>query len=143
MTNLFSRLPFPLAISEPAGKHHVKSSDRARGASLALCQRMGFAENSLPEIRGRQEMQDLLRKTFSALDDERLVDVVQALRERVFAREPDDLLDTAIVNGVYECSFKPMVELLLRELLYLATTEALPFDERRQDMIAVMALAGF
>ena len=34
-------------------------------------------------------------------------------------------------------------ELLLRELLYLATTEALPFDERRQDMIAVMALAGF
>ncbi len=104
---------------------------------------MGFAENSLPEIRGRQEMQDLLRNTFSALDTESLVDVVQALRERVFGREPDDLLDTMLVNGVYECSFKPMVELLLRELLYLATVDAPPVDERRQDMIAVIALAGF
>ena len=104
---------------------------------------MGFAENSLPDIRGRQEMQDLLRSTFSALDTESLLDVVQALRERVFEREPDHLLDTVLVNGVYECSFKPMVELLLRELLYLATTDALPFDERRKDMIAVMALAGF
>ena len=104
---------------------------------------MGFAENSLPEIRGRHEMQELLRTTFSALDNDSLMDVVQALRERVFAREPDDLLDTVLVNGVYECSFKPMLELLLRELLYLATSQALPFDERRQDMLAVIALAGF
>jgi hypothetical protein len=102
---------------------------------------MGFAENSLPEIRGRQELEELVRATFSALESES--EIVHALRERVFARDPDELLDSVVSNGVCVWSFKPMVELLLRELLYLAREDRIPADERRQDMAAAIVLAGF
>jgi len=104
---------------------------------------MGFAENSPPEIRGRQEMQELIRATFSALEGESLAEIVHLLRERVFTRQPEELLDTVVSNGVSMWSFKPMVELLLRELLYLATAEDIASDDRLQEMAAVMVLAGF
>jgi len=48
-----------------------------------------------------------------------------------------------VSNGVSMWSFKPMVELLLRELLYLATAEDIASDDRLQEMAAVMVLAGF
>jgi hypothetical protein len=118
--------------------------DLQPGAALAFSPRsMGSAENSLPEIRGRQEMQDLVRATFAALENESMAEVVEALRDRVFTRHPDELLETTVQRDVCQWSFKPMVELMLREVLYLATSDQLPAAERRQEIAATIVLAGF
>ena len=88
-------------------------------------------------------MQDLVRATFAALENQSMAEVVEALRDRVFTRHPDELLETTVERDVCQWSFKPMVELMLREVLYLATTDQLPADERRQEIAATMVLAGF
>ena len=88
-------------------------------------------------------MQDLVRATFAALENESMTEVVQALRDRVFTRQPDELLETTVERGVCQWNFKPMVELMLREVLHLATSDEGPADERRQEIAATIALAGF
>ena len=88
-------------------------------------------------------MQDLVRATFAALENESMSEVVQALRDRVFARHPDELLETSVESGVCQWNFKPMVELMLREVLHLATNDQIAAGERRQEIAATIVLAGF
>ena len=104
---------------------------------------MGFAENSTPETRGKQEMHELVRATFAALEKAELAEFVRDLRDRVFAREPDELLETTIESGVCQWSFKPMVELMLRHVRDLAANDQIPAHERRLEIPATIELAGF
>ena len=104
---------------------------------------MGFAEHSTPETRGKQEMHELVRATFAALEEAELGDLVLDLRDRVFAHDPDQLLETTIENGVCQWSFKPMVELMLRHVLDLAANGRIPAHERRLEIPAAIELAGF
>ena len=104
---------------------------------------MGLAENSTPETRGKQEMHELVRATFAALEEAELAELVQDLRDRVFGRDPDELLETTIESGVYHWSFKPMVELMLRHVLDLAANDQIPAHERRLEIETTTELAGF
>jgi hypothetical protein len=104
---------------------------------------MGSAENPELETRGKEEMHELVRSTFAALEDAELPGMVKELRERVFARNPDDLLETTIDKDVCHWNFKPMVELMLRHVLGLARDEQISADERKLEINAVIELAGF
>ena len=104
---------------------------------------MGFAENSTPETRGKQEMHELVRATFAALEEAELAELVHDLRDRVFVRDPNELLETTIESGVCQWSFKPMVELMLRHALNLAANGQIPAHERRLEIAATIELAGF
>ena len=88
-------------------------------------------------------MHDLVRATFAALEGAELAELVHNLRDRVFVRGPDELLDTRIESGVCQWSFKPMVELMLRHALDVATSDKIPASERRLEIAATIELAGF
>ena len=105
--------------------------------------RMELAESRTPEIRGREEMHDLVRATFGALNDADLYEVAQELRDRVLGREPDELFDTALEDGICRWSFKPMVELIFRHVIGVASNERMPEHERRLEIAATMEFAGF
>jgi hypothetical protein len=104
---------------------------------------MGHAEESTPQAHGKQEMQELVRATFVALEEAEMSEFVRHLRERVFAREVDELLETSVESGICQWSFKPMVELMLRHVLYLAATPEIPPSERRLEIAATIEAAGF
>lgn len=104
---------------------------------------MGSAENPELETRGKEEMHELVRATFAALEDADLPDAINVRRERVFARNPDDLLETTIEKDVCQWNFKPMVELMLRHVCDLAQNEQISAGERKLEINAVIELAGF
>jgi hypothetical protein len=104
---------------------------------------MGSAENPDLETKGKEEMHELVRTTFAALEDADLPDAVRELRQRVFTRHADELLETTIENDVCYWNFKPMVELMLRHMLALATDAQMSADERKLEVAAVIELAGF
>jgi hypothetical protein len=104
---------------------------------------MGPRENPVPEIRGKQEMHELARTVFAALQEAELGEVVAEVRERVLDLGPDSVVDSTVVDGVAQWSFKPMVELLLRHVLEIATRDGLRADQRRTEIQATLHLAGF
>lgn len=104
---------------------------------------MGFAENSTPDARGKREMQELVRGTFAALEEANLAELVQELRDRVFVRSADELLESTLESDVCHWRFKPMVELLLYHVRELAANRAIPLADRRGEIAAAVELAGF
>src|SRR5438094_904636 len=104
---------------------------------------MRFAENSTPETRGKQEMHELVRTTFAALETADLAELVRDLCARVLVRDPDELLETTVTSGACEWSFKPMVELMFRHVRDLAANVEIPVHERRLEIAATIELAGF
>ena len=104
---------------------------------------MEQAENSLPEIHGKDQMHELVSATFDALKQNGLEDVVQLLMSRVFTREPTQLIDSCDYGPLWQWSFKPMVELLLQHTLSVTTTPGLSSGDRRQEIEGTLELAGF
>jgi hypothetical protein len=104
---------------------------------------MGSAENSVPEIRGKQEMHDLAVATFEALEHADLRDVMDQLHTRIFAHGHEAVFETEFAGSVWQWSFKPMVELVLRHITDVARNEILTPNERRGDILAALELAGF
>ena len=104
---------------------------------------MGSAENSTPEARGKREMQELVRGTFAALEAANLGELVGDLRERVFVRDAEELLETTMEQDVCHYRFKPMVELLLLHVRELAANSKMPVYTRRGEIAAAVELAGF
>ncbi len=89
-------------------------------------------------------MHALVREAFGALSDADLYEVARELRERVLGREPDELLETTFEeNGVCVWSFKPMVELVFRHVIDLASNPRMAEDQRRLEIAATMEFAGF
>lgn len=88
-------------------------------------------------------MHELVRTTFAALEDADLTELIEEIRDRVFALEPDGLLDVSVEPGVCQWSFKPMVELLLRHVRDIASNRTLQPDQCRIEVYAALELAGF
>jgi hypothetical protein len=88
-------------------------------------------------------MHELARTVFAALQDAELGDVVGEVRDRVLDRGPESVVDSAIIDGVAQWSFKPMVELLLRHVLDIAARDSVGSNQRREEISATLYLAGF
>ena len=99
--------------------------------------------NLSPGTRDKDEMRELVRSTFAALDESSMPTIVNHLRDRVFTRHPDELLDATCEDGICRWSFKPMVELMLRHIRDLAHDARVPDDERPLEIAATIELAGF
>ena len=94
-------------------------------------------------LKGSPEMRELALSALAALERAKLPDAARSVHERVFCRRPEALLDTYEENGVRRWRFKPMAELLLRELKHIALARHLPLDQRRRRIDWVMEIAGF
>ena len=94
-------------------------------------------------LKGSPEMRELALSALAALERAKLPDAARSVHERVFCRRPEALLDAYEENGVRRWRFKPMAELLLRELKHIASARHLPLDQRRRRIDWVMEIAGF
>ena len=94
-------------------------------------------------IRGKQEMHELAVATFTALAEAELGDRLDPLHARLFGRSPQDLMDVALVDGVWEWRFKPMIELLLRHIAATASSAKLSMAERQTEIMWAVEKAGF
>jgi len=91
-----------------------------------------------------QEMSDLVVGVVSALDAGGMADQLEVLETRVLARGPHAIFDIGPQEGDgCELSFKPMVELLLREVQYLAGLATMPATERAERIEWTLQMAGF
>jgi hypothetical protein len=93
--------------------------------------------------RGKREMRELALAAFVALERAEFTDVLEALQTRVFGRQPEEVMDVELVDGIWQWQFKPMVELMLRHISDTAGDEALPLDRRRGDVRDVLEMLGF
>ena len=94
-------------------------------------------------MRGAAEMRELALSALAALERADLGDVARALHDRVFGRDINTLLEQYEENRVVRWRFKPMAELLLRELKELAGSQTLPPAERRRRIAWTFDMAGF
>jgi hypothetical protein len=93
---------------------------------------------------GRREMKNLALAAVSALDQSRLEDVLGVLHTRVFDRETDELCDMVEAGpGRWHCSYKPMVELLLREIVAVLKDRELSRDEQRVRICWAIDASGY
>ena len=107
---------------------------------------MEQAGNPVPQqgIRGKREMEDLTLATVSALEDSDLEDVIRELSTRVFDRGAPLIFDAQVVDdNLFECRFKPMIELVLYEIQSVARTADLSTEERRRLIRWVLDATGF
>ena len=88
-------------------------------------------------------MRELALSALAALERADLANVARALHDRVFARSINVLLEPYEENGVVRWRFKPMAELLLRELKQLAAAQDMPLAERRRRIEWTFDMAGF
>jgi len=94
-------------------------------------------------LRGAAEMRELALSALAALQRAGLGDVARVVHERVFGCNVNTLLEPYEENSIVRWRFKPMAELLLRELKELAIAEDLPLAERRRRIEWTFELAGF
>ena len=89
-------------------------------------------------------MTELALATICALEAVDLWDELEDLRRRVIARSPELLFETrAIGAGVWEWSFRPMVELLLRHIRDVACAAARSREDRSREIEWTLTTAGF
>jgi len=98
---------------------------------------------SAGEIQGRAEVEQLLLDVVQTLVRSRLNGAIRAVDARLLSRPPADLLEIRPTSSnTWECEFKPMVELLLREILAISSRNE-SVDAREREIAGVMALAGY
>jgi hypothetical protein len=95
------------------------------------------------QTRGKQAMHELVLSAFAALEDGELTELFDALQGRLFGRSPQDLMDVEFVDNAWEWRFKPMIELLLRHISQAAANEAMPTEDREDEIILAVEMAGF
>jgi hypothetical protein len=100
---------------------------------------------TLPDerIKGGAQMRRMALGALAALAHADLGDAAQLLQERLFKRNPDALVERYEENNVWSWRFKPMAELLLLELTYLASDNDLSPDERRDRIEWAIEMSGF
>jgi hypothetical protein len=92
---------------------------------------------------GIADMQALAASAIAALQHANLLEEAQYIHAQVLTRAPEDLLERTVIAERAVWTFKPMVELLLYELRYLATAADLPIDVRRDQIRWTIEVAGF
>ena len=90
---------------------------------------------------GRVQLERLMVEVVHTLRDAHMHDTLRAFDERLLSRPPEHLFEATPENS--EPRFKPMVELLLRELAALGASSAMPVDNRHARAVEAMHLAGF
>jgi len=104
---------------------------------------LGGGKISGEPMRGAAEMRELALSVLAALERADFADVARALHDRVFACSINVLLESYEENNVVRWRFKPMAELLLRELKQVATVQNMPIAERRRRIEWTFEMAGF
>jgi hypothetical protein len=97
---------------------------------------------TVEQFRGQREMRQLAMLTIKALEQATLADEARALHDRVLARRPEELMEHRMLGRHKEWHFKPMVELLLREVHGIAQADR-PIEERRHEVAWVLDMSGF
>jgi hypothetical protein len=98
---------------------------------------------AVEQFRGQREMRQLAMLSIKALEQATLADEARALHDRVLARKPEELMEHATHGRQKEWRFKPMVELLLREVHAIALAVDRPIEERRHQVAWVLDVSGF
>jgi hypothetical protein len=92
---------------------------------------------------GRRELQALQFGTLHALERAGLADLVQHVRERVFARDSAELCDVVKTDvDCWQVTYKPMIELLLHEIRHVARALHTSEEDRRMRIEWAMTMAG-
>jgi hypothetical protein len=95
----------------------------------------------MDKVYGKVQLERLIVEVVHALRDAHMQDALRAFDERVLSVPPEHLFE-ATADGAEPC-FKPMFELLLRELAALATSTSMPVAARDRRALDAMHLAGF
>jgi hypothetical protein len=93
-------------------------------------------------VSDKAELERLMVDVVRMLRDAHMPETLRAFDERVLSR-PADTLFEPVSDGVDTRCFKPMVELLLRELSALSTDARQPIADRHARAIEALDLAGF
>ena len=88
-------------------------------------------------------MQALAASAITALQHCDLLEEAKYVHSQVLARAPEALLERAVVGERTVWTFKPMVELVLHELRYIAITRDLSPEARRERVRWTLDVAGF
>ena len=95
-------------------------------------------------VPGMEEMQTLAASAVSALERAALHQEARYLQSVVLGRSPEALVEmTEVECGPRKCFFKPMVELLLREILHVASVRGLSIEIRRARVRWALEASGF
>jgi hypothetical protein len=111
--------------------------------AVGLCVDLIGGKVSGESLRGAAEMRELALSALAALARADLGDVARTVHERVFGCNVNTLLEPYEENSIVRWRFKPMPELLLRELKELASAEHIPITERRRRIEWTFDMAGF
>ena len=95
-------------------------------------------------VPGMEEMQMLAASAVSALECADLHQEARYLQSSVLGRNPDALIEMVESQyGPHKWIFKPMAELLLREILHVATVRGLSIEIRRARVRWALEASGF
>jgi hypothetical protein len=94
--------------------------------------------------QGKAKVEHLLVSVVQSLLRSGLSAATQSVDSRLLSRPPAELFEARRAStGGWECQFKPMVELLLREILAISSRTDESAEAREGEIARVMALAGF
>jgi hypothetical protein len=125
-----------------AARCRISTGERASDGEADMDAR----DQSMPAARyqGRREMHNLAHAAVSALEQAGMKDTLHALQTRLFDRNNDELCDIqAITSGVFRCRYKPMVELLLLEVVAVMKHRDLGAEDQRSRILWALTMAGF
>jgi hypothetical protein len=94
-------------------------------------------------VAGIADIQALAVAAVTALQESDLTAEAQLIHTRVLSRSPEQLLEQVSVGAQTMWTFKPIVELLMHELRYIATARDLSREERRERIRWTLDVAGF
>jgi hypothetical protein len=94
-------------------------------------------------VAGIADIQALAVAAVTALEECDLADEAQLIHARVLSRPPEQLIEQVTTGGRTVWTFTPMVELLMHELRYLATSRDFSQEERRERIRWTVDAAGF
>lgn len=93
-------------------------------------------------MQGKAELERLIVDVVRTLRNAQMPETLRAFEERVLSRPASDLFE-APADGAEAPRFKPMAELLLRELADASRPPTLSPADRHARAIEAMDLAGF
>ena len=94
-------------------------------------------------VDGIADIQALAVAAITAMHESDLSAEAQLIHARVLSRSPEQLLEKTTVGTQTVWTFKPLVELLMHEIRYIATAPELSVSERRERIRSTLDLAGF
>jgi hypothetical protein len=99
--------------------------------------------SGIDPMQGKAEAERLLVDVVQALLRGGLNGTVDTVNARLLSKPADALFETRAGAAGWECHFKPMVELLLREILFIASRAGRPAELRHAQIAHAITLAGF